>query len=100
MMSISYASAGRFLRRQLYRLSWSTTQRRWTTGAAIAGFAIAAIYVPGLGIASGGGAFAGWWLVVGVVTLLFALIGNRLGIGREKAELIREAGRCQPTPEN
>ncbi|WP_156941717.1 hypothetical protein [Mesorhizobium sp. WSM2561] len=55
------------------------------------GLALATIVLPGLGIAIVGTALAGWWLVVAFFTVLSALCGNRVGIGREKAALLLRA---------
>lgn len=57
-----------------------TPERKWTAVGVALGFGIALIFVPSLGIAAFGTAFAGWWLVVGVVTVFGALLGNRAGI--------------------
>ncbi|MCZ8041676.1 MAG: hypothetical protein O9330_04300 [Beijerinckiaceae bacterium] len=51
---------------------------------------LATIAVPPLGIAVFGTAFAGWWFAVFLMTLFSGLIGNRFGIGREKAAAIRQ----------
>jgi hypothetical protein len=51
--------------------------------------AIAALLVPPLGIAVFGTAFAGWWVAVILTTIFFGLIGNNLGVRREKAKLVR-----------
>lgn len=57
-----------------------TPERKWTAVGVALGFGGALILVPPLGIAMFGTAFAGWWLVVGIVTALGALLGNRVGI--------------------
>jgi hypothetical protein len=49
--------------------------------------------MPSFGIAVFGTAFAGWWLAVFLTTGVFGLVGNRLGIGREKATLLSQADR-------
>lgn len=61
-----------------------TPERKWTAAGIGLGFGIALIFVPPLGIAAFGGAIAGWWIVVLVVTAFGALIGNRAGIEAER----------------
>lgn len=92
-MQINYRATARFIARQFVRLAWTTTQQKWTTASVIAGMALATAIMPGLGIAVFGTAFAGWWLAVVIMTLFFGLVGNRVGVGREKATLLR---RMQP----
>lgn len=77
--------------RQFVRLAWTTTQQKWTTSFIIAGLVLASMIMPGLGIAVFGTAFAGWWLAVFITTVFFGLVGNRVGVGREKATLMRQA---------
>lgn len=72
----------------LYRRSrlfiTKTPQRKWTAVGVAVGLGLALIAVPPLGIAAFGGAVAGWWLVVLVVTIFGALIGNRAGVEVER----------------
>ncbi|TAY75186.1 hypothetical protein [Rhizobium ruizarguesonis] len=90
-MQFDYRAASRFMFRMFLRFAWRTSQRRWTTvGVAVALFLTTA-FIPNLGIAVFGTAFAGWWIVLGVMALLGGLAGNRVGIGREKATLIRQS---------
>jgi hypothetical protein len=42
------------------------------------------ILVPPLGIAAFGGAVAGWWIVVAIVTLFGGMAGNRWGVELER----------------
>lgn len=89
-MQFDYAATGRFMWRQLVRRCWTTTHQKWATSFLLAGFAIATCFVPHLGIAVFGTAFAGWWLTVFVVTMFFWLLGSRLGVEREKSALERQ----------
>jgi hypothetical protein len=57
------------------------------------GFGVALIFVPNLGITAFGGAIAGWWIVVGVVTVIGAFAGNRAGIEVELRQPQRGSGR-------
>jgi hypothetical protein len=81
------------MRRQFRRWAWTTTHQKWTTSFAIGGLVVATLLVPPVGIAVFGTAFAGWWLTVFIVASFSGLIGSRLGIGREKATLLRQAER-------
>lgn len=90
-MQFDYRAASLFMFRMFVRFAWRTAQRRWTAiGVAVALFLTTA-FIPSLGIAIFGTAFAGWWIVLGVMALLGGLAGNRVGIGREKATLIRQS---------
>ncbi|AIC28136.1 hypothetical protein IE4771_CH03042 [Rhizobium etli bv. mimosae str. IE4771] len=73
------------------RFAWRTAQRRWTTIRVAVALILTTAFIPSLGIAIFGTAFAGWWVVLGVMALLGGLAGNRVGIGREKATLIRQS---------
>lgn len=90
-MQFKYRATARFMFRQSVRLVWTTTQQKWTTSFVLAGMALATVFMPGLGIAVFGTAFAGWWFAVIVMTIFFGLVGNRVGVGREKATLLRQA---------
>ncbi|WFS02401.1 hypothetical protein [Rhizobium tumorigenes] len=90
-MTFDYRGTARWMRQHFIQHAWTTTQQKWTTGGVVAGLTVATIVMPPLGIAVSGTAFAGWWLAVFVMTILFGLFGNRLGVGREKAELVRQA---------
>ena len=90
-MQLNYRATARFMFRHFVRLTWTTTQQKWTTAFVIAGLVLVSMVMPGLGIAVFGTAFAAWWLVVLVVTVIFGLIGNRIGVGCEKAALMRQA---------
>lgn len=89
-MQFDYRATTRFMARQFVRLAWTTIQQKWTTSFVVTGLALATMMMPGLGIAVFGTAFAGWWLAVSVMTLFFGLVGNRVGVGREKASLVRQ----------
>ena len=86
-MKFDYTETRRSAWRLLMRLCWTTTHQKWTTSFIVAGLAIAVCFVPRLGIAVFGTAFAGWWLTVLLVTVFFGLVGSRVGIGREKSAL-------------
>lgn len=88
-MQLDYRATARFMTRKFVRLAWTTTQQKWTTSFAIAGLTLSTLLMPGVGIVVFGTAFAGWWLAVFIMTLLFGLFGNRVGVGREKAILMR-----------
>lgn len=88
-MQFNYRTTGRFMRRQFVRLAWTTTQQKWTTRGALIGLAFA-LMLPGFGVASAGGGISGWIVDVPLFTLLFGLAGNRFGVGREKATLLRQ----------
>ena len=66
-----------------------TPERKWTAAGVGLGFGL----VPPLGIAAFGGANAGWWIVVGVVTVIGAFAGNRAGIEVER----RQARQVSPS---
>ena len=94
-MQFNYSATARFMLRQLIRLAWTTTQQKWTTSFVLAGTVLAMVVMPRLGIAVFGTAFAGWWFAVLVMTIFFGLVGNRVGVGREKATLMRQS-RTEP----
>lgn len=85
-MQFNYRAIGRFMRRQLVRLAWTTTQQKWTTRGALFGLAFA-LLLPGFGVASAGGGVAGWMVAIPLFMLLFGLAGNRFGVGREQREI-------------
>ena len=89
-MQLNYRRATRFLGRQFVRLAWTTTQQKWTTAGICAATITTIAFVPNLGIAIFGTAFAGWWVVLFVTAMLGGLAGNRVGVGREKAALLRQ----------
>lgn len=91
-MRFDFTGTARFMRRRFVRHAWTTTQQRWTTSFAVGGLVLATIVMPSFGIAVFGTAFAGWWLAVFIMTVFFGLLGNRLGVGREKATLQRQNG--------
>lgn len=66
-----------------------TPERKWTAAGIGLGFGVALIFVPPLGIAAFGGAIAGWWIVVLVVTVFGAFAGNRAGIEVERRQAQR-----------
>lgn len=61
-----------------------TSERKWTAAGIGLAFGVALILVPPLGIAAFGGAVAGWWVVVAVVTVFGGMAGNRWGIELER----------------
>ncbi|MCV9943934.1 MULTISPECIES: hypothetical protein [unclassified Rhizobium] len=89
-MQFNYRATARFMLRQSVRLVWTTTQQKWTTSFVPAGMALTTVFMPGFGIAVFGTAFAGCWFAVVVMTVFFGLVGNRVGVGREKATLLRQ----------
>ena len=89
-MHFNYRATAHFMARQFVRLAWSSTQQKWTTTGALIGLAFA-LMLPGFGVASAGGGIAGWVIAVPFFMLLFGLAGNRYGLGREKAALLRQA---------
>ncbi|KEQ08057.1 hypothetical protein [Pseudorhizobium pelagicum] len=89
-MQFDYRATARFMARQSVRLAWTTTQQKWTTSFVVVGLTLATLVMPGFGIAVFGTAFAGWWFAVFIMTLFFGLVGNRVGVGREKATLLRQ----------
>ena len=89
-MQFDYRATARFMARQSVRLAWTTTQQKWTTSFFVVGLTLATLVMPGFGIAVFGTAFAGWWFAVFIMTLFFGLVGNRVGVGREKATLLRQ----------
>ncbi|OBY05976.1 hypothetical protein BAE36_17390 [Rhizobium leguminosarum bv. trifolii] len=90
-MQLDYRAASHLMFRMFVRFAWRTAQRRWTTIGVGAALILTSAFIPNLGIAIFGTAFAGWWVVLGVMALLGGLAGNRVGIGREKATLIRQS---------
>lgn len=90
-MRFQFRRVSSWFKRMFIRHAWRTSQQKWTTSFVVAGFAIASLFMPGLGIAIFGTAFAGWWLAVLIVTVIFGMTGNRIGIGREKAEMQRRS---------
>lgn len=69
--------------RALRRLLWGTEQRRWTVGGLVVGWLVG-LCLPGMGLSMLGGATNIWgWAVLGF-TVIGGIIGNRIGIGREK----------------
>ena len=89
-MQFYYRATAHFMARQFVRLAWTTTQQKWTTSFVVAGLALATLMMPRFGIAVFGTAFAGWWFAVCIMTLFFGLVGNRVGVGRKKATLLRQ----------
>jgi len=67
-----------------------TAQRKWSAVGASLGLGLGLIFAPSIGIAAFGGAIAGRWIVVAVITVFGALIGNRLGVEVERR---RDQGR-------
>ncbi|MDQ0455162.1 hypothetical protein [Rhizobium paknamense] len=90
-MQFNYRATARLIARHAVRLAWTTTQQKWTTSFGLAGLVLATMVTPSFGIVAFGTAFAGWWLAVFVITLLFGLMGNRVGVGREKATMVHQA---------
>ncbi len=88
-MQFNGNAVGRFIVRKFVRLAWTTTQQKCTTIGALVGFAFSML-LPGFGLASAGSGIAGWVIAVPLLTVLFGLAGNRVGIGREKAALVRK----------
>lgn len=82
-MQFDYRATALFMRRHFIR-------RAWTTSFFAGGLGLASVLMPPLGIAVFGTAFAGWWLAVFVMTVFFGLVGNRFGVEREKAALLRQ----------
>ncbi|NRQ13486.1 hypothetical protein [Ensifer sesbaniae] len=89
-MKFNFRARARLMSRLFVRLAWTTTQQKWTTSFVLAGMVLATMVTPGLGIAVFGTAFAGWWLAVFLATVFFGLLGNRVGVGREKARILRD----------
>lgn len=81
------ASTSRPLIRLFFRHAWRTTQRKWTTSFAGGGLLLAIFAMPSFGIAVFGTAFAGWTGGILLFSVFSALLGNRIGVGREKAKL-------------
>src|SRR5437867_1221534 len=71
----------------LKRFAWSTPQRRWTTTGLIGGLLAGIFFVPAMGLAVFGTAYAVWVWAVGLVAGIGGLLGNRYGLGRENADL-------------
>lgn len=92
-MKRHWKTAAQIVQTTFIRRAWTTTQQRWTTASIVAGLLFASLVMPSFGIAVFGTAFAGWWLAVFLTTGVFGLVGNRLGIGREKATLLSQADR-------
>ncbi len=86
---LDYPGTARFFRRIFLRHAWSTTQRKWTTSFILLGVVLASLCMPNFGVAVAGTAFAGWWLGVLISALVAGLIGNRVGVGREKSSIAR-----------
>lgn len=82
-MAFDYLGTGKRMRVIAQRYLLSTPQRKWTTYGVAAAFVLSVVLMPPIGIAVFGGAFAAWWLAVGVVTVIGALIGNRVGVHAE-----------------
>lgn len=77
-----YLATSRALARRVWKYALSTTTRRWTTfGALVAAF-LALYFVPPLGVAMLGTAFAGWWLAVFLAIAFGAVAGNAFGANR------------------
>jgi hypothetical protein len=90
-MNSNFRTAATIVRNRFIRHAWTTTQQRWTTSFVVAGLILATIVMPSFGIAVFGTAFAGWWLAVFIMTGVCGLVGNRVGVGREKASMMRQA---------
>ena len=88
-MAFNFPQARKYMGLLATRWFWSTPQRRWTTGFVVAGFALATVVRPAFGIAVFGTAFAGWWLAVLILTLVSGLLGNRIGVERERRTKLR-----------
>lgn len=73
-----------------------TSKRRWTSLGAAAG-AGASLSLPAMGLAAFGGAIALWWgVLLLLLVLLGALIGNWFGLARENDKLRKQAGTAAP----
>jgi uncharacterized membrane protein len=88
-MQLNYRATARFMSRRFVRLAWTTTQQKWTTTGSLVGL-VFSMMLPGFGLASGGGGMAGWIVAIPLFMVVFGLAGNRIGIGREKATLMRQ----------
>jgi hypothetical protein len=86
-MNSTLVSASRLFIHLFLRHAWRTTQQKWTTSFAGGGLLLAMFAMPSFGIAVFGTAFAGWSVAVLLFGAFSALIGNRIGVGREKAVL-------------
>lgn len=84
-MKFDYRATARFMRVRLIEKAWTTSQQKWTSSCALGGLILTTLLMPPLGISVLGTAFAGWWLGVFVLTIFCGLVGNRIGIGKEKA---------------
>lgn len=82
-MAFDYIGNGKRMRVMAQRYLLSTPQRKWTTYGVVAAFVPASVLMPPFGIAVFGGAFAGWWVAVGIFTLIGGLAGNRWGVHAE-----------------
>ncbi len=90
-MNFDFKETAQMMCAKFVRHAWTTTQQRWTTSFLAAGLIVATIIMPSFGIAVFGTAFAGWWLAVFFMTGVCGLVGNRVGIGRERASLLRHS---------
>lgn len=98
-MTFDLRSAARQLRGVAMRRFWTTPQQRWTTSFTLGGLVLASMLMPPFGVAVFGGAFAGWGPAVLLVAVFGGLMGNRIGVGLEKAEIERRATTPdQPAP--
>lgn len=88
-MRFNRNAVGHFIVRKFVRLAWTTTQQRCTTVGAGVGLTFSTL-LPGFGLVSAGAGIAGWMVAIPLFTVLFGLVGNRVGIGREKAALVRK----------
>ena len=82
-MAFDYMSTAKRMRVLARRYLLGTPQRKWTTYGVAAAFVLASIMMPPFGIAVFGTAFAGWWVAVGIATIIGALAGNRYGVHAE-----------------
>ena len=71
----------------LKKLTWSTPQRKWTTTGLLAGLLAGLLFMPAMGLAVFGTAYAVWLWAVGLLTGVSGLLGNRLGLGIEHRAL-------------
>lgn len=88
-MSLSFAAIGRRMVVWVRALIWGTRERRWTTYWTIGGLVAASLFMPAIGIAVLGTAFAGWWLAVLVITLISGMFGNRLVVELDRRAAAR-----------
>ncbi|MBM2711036.1 hypothetical protein JQK88_07200 [Mesorhizobium caraganae] len=80
-------STSRQLAGAVRKQALSTTTRRWTTAGTMVAMLVAVIFVPAMGLALMGTAFAVWWFAVAIMMIFGGLVGGVIGLNKTNKNL-------------